>query len=105
MLKRSYRSYIKKLNKNASLSKSYRIISLLNCLKKVAEKIIAERLTFLANTLNIVYFDQMSSRRQISAVDAVMSLIHDVQLAKHENKSTSVLFMNVKEAYDHVSAN
>ena len=34
-----------------------------------------------------------------------MTLIHDIQLAKHENRVTSVLFMNIKEAYDHVSAN
>ena len=34
-----------------------------------------------------------------------MTLVHDIQLAKHENKATSVLFMNIKEAYDHVLAN
>src|SRR5204862_137877 len=39
------------------------------------------------------------------AIDAVMSLVHDIQLAKNENKITSVLFMNVKEVYDHVSCN
>ena len=72
---------------------------------KTAEKIIASRLAYLANTTNIVNFDQMSSRKQISAIDAVMSLIHDIQLAKNENKITSVLFMNVKEVYDHVSCN
>ena len=47
----------------------------------------------------------MSSRKQISAIDAIMSLIHDIQLAKNENKITSVLFMNVKEVYNHVSCN
>jgi len=47
----------------------------------------------------------MSSRKQISAIDAVMSLVHDIQLAKHDNEDTSVLFMDVKGAYDHVSAN
>ena len=47
----------------------------------------------------------MGSRKQISAINAVMSLIHDIQLAKNENKITSVLFMNVKEVYDHVSCN
>ena len=72
---------------------------------KTAEKIIASRLAYLANTTNIVNFDQMGSRKQISAIDAVMSLIHDIQLAKNENKITSVLFMNVKEAYNHVSCN
>src|SRR5436190_3246306 len=47
----------------------------------------------------------MGSRKQISAIDAVMTLVHDIQLAKHEKKDTSVLFMDVKGAYDHVSAN
>src|SRR5436190_2232547 len=96
---------LKKSNKKASLSKSYRVISLLNSMAKTAEKIIASRLAYLANVTNIVNFDQMGSRKQISAIDAVMSLIHDIQLAKNENKITSVLFMNVKEAYDHVSCN
>src|SRR5436190_18253286 len=96
---------LKKSNRKASLFKSYRVISLLNSMTKTAEKIIASRLAYLANTTDIVNFDQMSSRKQISAIDAVMSLVHDIQLAKNENKITSVLFMNVKEAYDHVSCN
>ncbi len=72
---------------------------------KTAEKIIATRLAYLASTINIVNFNQIDSRKQISAIDTIMSLIHDIQLAKNENKITSVLFMNVKEAYDHVSCN
>ena len=72
---------------------------------KISEKIIARRLAFLANTSNIIYFDQMDNRKQISAIDAVMSLVHDIQLAKHEDENTSVLFINIKGAYDHVSAN
>src|SRR5437773_8709252 len=72
---------------------------------KTAEKIVASRLAYLVNTTNIVNFDQMSSRKQISAIDAVMSLVHDIQLAKNKNKITSVLFMNVKRVYDHVSCN
>ena len=47
----------------------------------------------------------MDSRKQISAINAVIILIHDIQLAKHEKKDTSVLFMDIKDAYDHVSAN
>ena len=72
---------------------------------KISEKIIARRLAFLANTSNILHFDQMNSRKQISTINAVMSLIHDIQLAKHDNNDTSVLFIDVKEAFDHVSAN
>ena len=72
---------------------------------KTAEKIITTRLAYLASTANIVNFDQMDSRKQISAIDAVISLVHDIQLAKNDNKITSVLFMNVKEVYNHVSCN
>ena len=35
-----------------------------------------------------MYFNQMGSRKQISAIDAVMSLIHDIQLAKYNNEDT-----------------
>ena len=47
----------------------------------------------------------MGSRKQILTINTIMSLVYDIQLAKHENEDTSVLFMNVKDAYDHVSAN
>ena len=78
ILSEAIKIILKKSNKNASLLKSYRIISLLNCLGKISEKIIARRLAFLANILNIIYFDQMDSRKQISAINAVISLVHDI---------------------------
>ena len=81
------------------------MISLLNCLGKVAEKIIATRLFFLAESTDLLDPDQIGDRRQNSAIDAVLSLVHDIQLAKHEKKVTSVLFMDIKGAFDHVSAN
>ena len=34
-----------------------------------------------------------------------MSLVHNIQLAKNEKKITSALFIDIKGAYDHVSAN
>ena len=78
---------------------------MLNCLGKVAEKIIATRLSFLAESTDLLDSDQIGGRRQKSAIDAVLSLVHDIQLAKHEEKVTSVLFMDIKGAFDHVSAN
>ena len=55
---------LKKSNRKAFLSKSYRVISLLNSMTKTAEKIIASRLAYLANTTNIVNFDQMSKKKK-----------------------------------------
>ena len=87
------------------MPKSYRVISLLNCLGKISEKIIAKRLAHLANTSNIIHFNQMGSRKQISAIDVIMFLVHDIQLAKHDNEDILLLFMNVKGAFNHVFVN
>ena len=96
---------LKKPNRKATISKSYRVVSLLNCLRKVAEKIVAARLSHTAEISDLLYTDQIEDRRQKSVIDAVLSLVHDIQLAKHEKKAISVLFMNIKKAYDHVSVN
>ena len=47
----------------------------------------------------------MGNKKQILAINAIMSLVHDIQLARHDKEDTSVLFMDVKGAFDHVSAN
>lgn len=101
---------LSKSNRKASNPKFYRVISLLNCLGKISEKIIANRLSFLIskhmNEKNsLLYHDQLEGRKQFSAIDAVMSLIHDIQIAKNEKLTTSVLFMDIKRAFDHVSSN
>ena len=69
---------LRKGNRKATISKSYRVVSLLNCLGKVAEKIIATRLSYIAETSDLLDSDQIDNRRQKSAIDAVMTLIHDI---------------------------
>src|SRR5438034_3486114 len=96
---------LRKENRKATIPKSYRVVSLLNCMGKVAEKIIATRLSYIAETTDLLEINQMGGRKQKSAIDAVITLVYDIQLAKYENKATSVLFMDIKGAYDHVSAN
>jgi len=51
---------------------------LLNCLGKISEKIIATRLSKLAEVSDLLYKDQMGERRQRSAVDAALCLTHDI---------------------------
>ncbi len=72
---------------------------------KIAEKIMATRLSYLAETTDLLYDDQIGGRQNKSAIDAVLSLVHDVQLAKQEKLVTSALFLDIKGAFDHVSAN
>jgi len=95
---------IKKFNKkNYSDSKSYKVISLLNCLDKISERIIAERLSYFAETTDLLHFDQIDNRKQKSAIDAAISLLSDIEINKHDKKLTSVLFLDIKNAYDHLN--
>ncbi len=73
------RIILKKSDKlNYSISKTYRIITLLNCLDKVAEKIIAVQLFYTAEINDkLLDFDQIRDRKQRSAIDAVLNLVHD----------------------------
>jgi len=59
---------------NYSLPKSYRVISLLNCLGKVLEKILATRLSYLAETGDLLQDSQIGGRKQKSALDACLLL-------------------------------
>jgi len=45
----------------------------------------------------------MGGRPGRSAVDSVMSLVHNVQQANSNGKVHSALFVDVKDAFDHVS--
>ncbi len=99
------RIILKKSDKsNCSISKTYRIITLLNCLDKVAEKIIAVRLFYTAEINDkLLNFDQMKGRKQRSAIDAVLNLVHDAQMAKSRENTLICLLLDVKEVFDHVA--
>jgi len=96
---------LKKSNKsNYSISKTYRIITLLNCLNKVAEKIIAVQLSYTAEINDkLLNFDQMRDRKQRSAIDAVLNLVHDAQMTKSRENMLICLLLDVKEVFDHVA--
>ncbi|MGL4568680.1 MAG: reverse transcriptase domain-containing protein [Fusobacteriaceae bacterium] len=96
---------LKKANKdNYQLPKSYRIISLLNCLGKISEKVIASRLGYLAETTTLLDPSQIGGRTQKSAIDACLALTHEIQKAK-KGKITTFLAIDIKGAFDHVAQN
>ncbi len=99
------RIILKKLNKlNYSILKTYRIITLLNCLNKVAEKIIAVQLSYTAEINDkLLNFDQMRDRKQRSVIDAVLNLVHDAQMMKSQENTLICLLLDVKEVFDHVT--
>ncbi len=99
------RIILKKSNKlNYSISKTYKIITLLNYLDKVAEKIIAMQLSYTAEINDkLLNFDQMRDRKQRSAIDAVLNLVHDARMMKSRENTLICLLLNVKEVFDHVA--
>ena len=97
---------LKKPNKSDySLPKSYRIITLLNCLGKIAEKIVANRLAYIGENSNLLDIEQMGGRTNHSAIDAVMTVVHDIEIANRKKNILSCLLLDIKGAFDFVSIN
>ena len=97
---------LKKPNKSDySLPKSYRIITLLNCLGKIAEKIVAYRLAYFGENSNLLDIEQMGGRKNHSAIDAVMTVVHDIEIANRKKNVLSCLLLDIKGAFDFVSIN
>jgi hypothetical protein len=97
---------LKKSNKsNYTNLKTYRSIALLNTLDKTLKSIIVRRISNLAETHKLLLETQMSERRR-RACETTLKLftkqIHTVwNMSK--NKMTTLLNLNVIDAYDHVS--
>ena len=61
------------------LVRSYRVISLLNCICKVVEKVMAQELSRYCEEYSKLYPGQMGDRKERLAIDAVATLVHTVQ--------------------------
>ncbi|KHJ34205.1 hypothetical protein EV44_g0289 [Erysiphe necator] len=87
------------------MPKAYRVISLLSCLGKVSERILAKRLSYLVEISQLLDPTQIGGRLTKSAVDAALLLINEVETNRQIRRVTSTLFLDVKGAFDHVSRN
>lgn len=89
--------------KNCTLVKSYRVISLLNCLGKVVEKLIAEKLSQFCKAKEKLHKGQTERRKYRLAIDAAALMIHKVHKTREEKQIAGALLMDVKGAFDYVS--
>ena len=95
---------LRKPNKpDYSNPRAYRLITLLECLAKVLERIVARRLTFLAGKLNLVPPNQFGGRSNSSTDDAITTFITDIQAAWNHGKVTSALTFDIKGYFDFVN--
>ena len=95
-------------DRDTSDPRSYRVIALLNSLGKVLEKIYATRLSYLANTTELLHSSQLGGRKQRSTIDAAMLLVQYIEEQRlsrkvPSNTITSTIFLDIKGGFDHVA--
>lgn len=88
--------------RDRSSPKSYRPISLLPCLGKGLERLLARRIGHFALRLGILAPDQCGAVAKRSAVDLTTALSCDIQTAWDEKRCAGLLTMDVQGAFDGV---
>ncbi len=95
-----------KLNKpDYSNLPAYCLIVLLECLRKVLEKVVATRLTFIAGKEGLNPDQHFSGRSNYSADDVILSFINDIQAAWNHRMATSALTFDIKGYFDFANHN
>jgi retron-type reverse transcriptase len=91
---------LRKPNKPETLARSYRPITLLNCLDKVLEKVVQRRLASL--TTDTIPKQQFGGRNGFSTADALAKMISYAETNQRWNRVTSILAIDIKGAFDNV---
>jgi hypothetical protein len=81
------------------------MISLLNCLGKVSERILAQRLAYLAETSGLLHNSQIKGRLKKSVINIILFLTNKIETNKRLKYKTITLFLDIKRAFDHVFKN
>jgi hypothetical protein len=81
------------------------VISLLNYLGKISERILAKRLDYLAKITSLLYNSQINRRFKKLAIDTKLLLVNKIQENHLKDYKISVLFLDIKEAFDYISKN
>jgi hypothetical protein len=85
------------------VAKAYRVITLLNCLGKVVEKVAANAIAERCERRQLLHGGQFGCRKRRSAIDAVGRLMKRVEEAWERGNTAAVLLMDVKGAFPHVA--
>jgi len=95
---------IPKPNKpDCGVAKAYRVITLLNCLGKVVEKVAASTTADKWERRRLLHDGQCGCRKRRSAIDAVGKLMKRVEEVWGRGNTAAVMLMDVKGAFPHVA--
>ena len=85
--------------------RAYHLITLLECLGKILQKIVARQLTFLAGKQNLVPVNQFGGRSNSSTTDALLTFTNNLQCAWNHRMVTSALTFDIKGYFNFVNHN
>jgi hypothetical protein len=88
-----------------SLAKNFRPISLLECMGKLVEKLVARLLYREIITHDLVPTNQFGGRMASSTLDAGLTLLHDIQIAHAAGLRTGLLLFDIQGFFDNVNRN
>jgi hypothetical protein len=86
-----------------SYAKAHRPISLLECMSKLLEKIVAKPFQHDIVKYDLIPTSQFGGRMHSSCLDAGLSLLHNVQWAHQLGLKCGILLFDVKGFFDHVN--
>jgi len=91
---------IPKPDKPANEVKNLRPISLLNCLSKVLERILHERILEFCNENDILPNNQFGFRKGHSTVHALLRMYEEAIMGFNDRKITIAAFLDIKKAFE-----
>ena len=95
---------IPKPNKPKSEINDFRPISLLSCMAKTFEKIIAKRLMWFITSKNLISHNQVAFKRKQSTTDVLLHLQHYVSNALSAKNHITILATDFEKAFDRIGA-
>ncbi|PSR72023.1 hypothetical protein PHLCEN_2v12104 [Hermanssonia centrifuga] len=104
MFKRAITVVIPKPGKDDyTKAKSFRPIVLLNCLGKLCEKVLANRMQFDAQKFGLVHPCQYGGTMAHSTTDARINLAHQIRAGWQANLHTSMLLLDISQFYPSIN--
>ena len=85
-----------------TIAKAYRVISLLSCLGKVVEKVVATWISSFCENNDVFHRGQFGCRQGRSTLDAVAQLVAKVENTWAKKRTALALLLDVRGAFDRV---
>jgi ribonuclease HI len=93
---------ILKPGKDPTLSTSYRPITLLSCLGKLLERLVAARLEYVVDHMSLLSPNQCGFRHGHSTMDVLLRLEKHIRLAQVASEVCLVVYIDLQSAFDKV---